>query len=929
MHRLLPGLLFLLCLTGPLSVSATPEPFNDADGRTIRLLSMPQRVVSLVPAVTEMLLALNKGEVLVGTTHHSLTAEAPQAAVVGGFLQPDLARVTALNPDLVFFAEPQREAVQALAETAVLVRLAPASLEEGLNTLTLLGRIFAAEDRAAALVDRQRQLLALIAAKTATISATDRPRVIRLMASDRLLVPGDDSFQNDFIDAAGGQAPRFGRDGQVIALEPAEWQAFDPEVIYRCGPDHDLPPILDQPGWREVSAVRTGRILTYPCDLTCRLGAHPGDFVARLAADLHQQHFSDPAQQVLPEQVTAKEDITLDYSYLKQAKIVRSDIRDFANATLLLQFNRPMRVLSTLEGERNNVRFAGNHSFPPPAWGLGHEAGYPALRDHTLKVLGLEGADTALLFTGASMDNLAVVEQRFAEMQVTALVTAGVSGNAQRMGADAGLYYEEPPTEKPGTINILLLTNRQLSSGAMSRAVITASEAKSAALADLDIRSGPSPTINPATGTGTDNIIVIEGDGPPAELSGGHSRLGELIARAVHAGVVEAVRQQNGLTAERSIFQRLKERRINLSELVARDTALAMERLLLQPAYSSFLSASLAISDAFERRLIIDLEPFAGWCRQIAEQIAGQPVQLADLQHPGLPTVLRQALGALQSGLAVATAGAEPPPPPAPTGLPKRIVSLGPINTENIYLLGAEDRLVANTSYCVRPMAAREKPKIGSVMEVSVEKVISLQPDLILATNLSPDGPLKKFTGLGIPVVRTAHADSFAAICSQFIELGRLLGLEERARAEIDIAQAKVEAIGRVVADQTRPKVFLQVGTTPLSGSVPGSFTDDFIRLGGGSNILADMSDAQVNQEKILAENPEVIIIAIMGNETGLAEQEKRNWQRFPALSAVRHNRVHTIDPDLVCSPSPATFTEALATIATLIHPDLKFPEQP
>jgi iron complex transport system substrate-binding protein len=72
-----------------------------------------------------------------------------------------------------------------------------------------------------------------------------------------------------------------------------------------------------------------------------------------------------------------------------------------------------------------------------------------------------------------------------------------------------------------------------------------------------------------------------------------------------------------------------------------------------------------------------------------------------------------------------------------------------------------------------------------------------------------------------------------------------------------------------------------------------------------------------------------VIIIAIMGNESGLAEQEKRNWQRFPALSAVRHNRVHTIDPDLACSPSPATFTEALATIAALIHPDLKLPEQP
>ncbi|MCI5140979.1 MAG: hypothetical protein D3909_04480 [Candidatus Electrothrix sp. ATG1] len=63
---------------------------------------------------------------------------------------------------------------------------------------------------------------------------------------------------------------------------------------------------------------------------------------------------------------------------------------------------------------------------------------------------------------------------------------------------------------------------------------------------------------------------------------------------------------------------------------------------------------------------------------------------------------------------------------------PQRIISLGPINTENIYLLGAEDRLVGNTNYCVRPEAARNKEKIGSVMQFSIEKILSLQPDLIL-----------------------------------------------------------------------------------------------------------------------------------------------------------------------------------------------------
>ncbi|MCI5149258.1 MAG: ABC transporter substrate-binding protein, partial [Candidatus Electrothrix sp. MAN1_4] len=81
---------------------------------------------------------------------------------------------------------------------------------------------------------------------------------------------------------------------------------------------------------------------------------------------------------------------------------------------------------------------------------------------------------------------------------------------------------------------------------------------------------------------------------------------------------------------------------------------------------------------------------------------------------------------------------------------PQRIVSLGPINTENIYLLGAQDRLVGNTSYCVRPEAARGKIKVGSVMQFSLEKNLSLRPDLILATGLTSPTQIRKFEELGL-----------------------------------------------------------------------------------------------------------------------------------------------------------------------------------
>jgi len=251
----------------------------------------------------------------------------------------------------------------------------------------------------------------------------------------------------------------------------------------------------------------------------------------------------------------------------------------------------------------------------------------------------------------------------------------------------------------------------------------------------------------------------------------------------------------------------------------------------------------------------------------------------------------------------------------------QRIVSLGPTNTENVFLLGAGDRLVGNTRYCVRPVAARQKAKIGSVMEVSVEKIISLQPDLILATAFTLPDQVKQLQRIGYQVVRLQRPTSFVEICQQFIELGRLLDLEEHAREIVIKAQNDVSLIKNRVAGLPPQHVFLQIGTTPLFGSTPESFTHDFIRLAGGINILADQGRGTTNTEKIIARNPDLIIIAIMGSESGIAAEEQRKWQQVPIIKAMQAKRIHVINPNLVCSPSPATFAQTLGVIAELIHP--------
>ncbi len=252
-----------------------------------------------------------------------------------------------------------------------------------------------------------------------------------------------------------------------------------------------------------------------------------------------------------------------------RATVIRSDRDGLWEKTLIVQFPARRRVLSTNDGLIDAMA-AANHAAHPLLWSrvdetmkTDHEAGGKAymrkIRERTARSCGLRGEDVSIMGTAADMDNLAVVTKTYAPFIVTALVTAGAKGNALRTGVDEGVYIETDPalglpeipaaTEKepkPGTINIMVLTNARLTDGGMARAVITATEAKTAALEDLRVPSTYTKNVQ-ATGTGTDSMIVVSGrSGPLVTYPGGHSRIGELMGKAVYEAVVEALGKQNG-----------------------------------------------------------------------------------------------------------------------------------------------------------------------------------------------------------------------------------------------------------------------------------------------------------------------------------------------------------------------------------------------
>lgn len=259
----------------------------------------------------------------------------------------------------------------------------------------------------------------------------------------------------------------------------------------------------------------------------------------------------------------------------------------------------------------------------------------------------------------------------------------------------------------------------------------------------------------------------------------------------------------------------------------------------------------------------------------------------------------------------------------AGTGPLERIISLGPINTENLYLLGVGDRIVGNTEYCVRPEAAKRKTKVGTVINFALEKVVSLQPDVIFATGFTNKKQIEKLLSMGFRVERFDQPKSLVDSCNQLLRMGTVLGLEKRAQRVIKTVFQKVAQIQEQVAEQKEQRVFLQIGTQPLYGAAIESFTNDYIELAGGQNVLGNQYDGKTKLEKIISEDPDVIIIAIMGSETGIAGKVKKKWQRITTMKAVQNQRIHIIDPDIVCSPSPETFVESLEIVAHLIHPNM------
>lgn len=224
-----------------------------------------------------------------------------------------------------------------------------------------------------------------------------------------------------------------------------------------------------------------------------------------------------------------------------EAKIFYHDFQGVPVKTLVIEFPEPWRALSSREGFKR-VRFICNNSNPKELWPLLHTSnGQKNYLNTILSQLKIPANESLFLFTGADVDDVAIADEGFDGFRVSAFVTAGVDTNAMRIGVDGAHVVEiDGEFRNAGTINIMVLTDASLSTGAMVHSMITITEAKVIALQDLDVRSSYNPRLK-ATGTGTDSVVVASGNGVRVNYVGGHAKIGELMARAVTSATKEAI----------------------------------------------------------------------------------------------------------------------------------------------------------------------------------------------------------------------------------------------------------------------------------------------------------------------------------------------------------------------------------------------------
>lgn len=263
---------------------------------------------------------------------------------------------------------------------------------------------------------------------------------------------------------------------------------------------------------------------------------------------------------------------------------------------------------------------------------------------------------------------------------------------------------------------------------------------------------------------------------------------------------------------------------------------------------------------------------------------------------------------------------------------PERIVSLAPSCTEILFALGLGDKVVGVDTYSDYPPEVVERVKagnlttVGSFAEISVETVVGLKPDLILATGGVQRTVVENLEGLGQTVV-VLYPKRFSGVLADISLVGKVTGQVDKAETLVADMEKRAQEIADKTKNAPRPRVYVECffdGGYWSFGS--DSYVDELISMAGGINIFAGFPGGHLSTstEEVVKADPEIIIISkgAMAISCGLTPETIKTRPGWSQISAVRNNQIYEVEESIMVRGGPRLIN-ALEQLAKVIHPEL------
>ena len=258
------------------------------------------------------------------------------------------------------------------------------------------------------------------------------------------------------------------------------------------------------------------------------------------------------------------------------------------------------------------------------------------------------------------------------------------------------------------------------------------------------------------------------------------------------------------------------------------------------------------------------------------------------------------------------------------TSPPQRIISLAPNITEILFDLDLGEKVVGVTRYCDFPEEALKKEKIGGMIDLNLEKINALNPDLIIGFRGNPLRILSRLRSLHLPLFVLEMGTDFETLFIVIKKIGTITQKEKKEEILVESLKKRYDRIQSALRDvQHEPTVFLSLYGTGLWTGGKGSFLNDLVGKARGVNIAGNIPRKWLHykREQLIKDNPEVIIIL---SKSQREFSKVKKWMKKEAylngVKAVQEDRIYFLDENLASRPGPRLI-DALEGLARILHP--------